>query len=393
MKFGHLADCHVGAWRDPRMRELTIQAFEQAIDTCIAEKVDFVLIAGDLFHTAIPSLDGVKMVFKSLAKLKSEAIPLYFITGSHDYSPTGKTMLDVIEEAGLGRNVFRGAVEDGVLKLAWTIDEKTGVKITGILGRANQLDSEIYSQIDRQSLESEPGDKIFMFHTSLEELKPTGMIIDSSPLSLLPKHCRYYAGGHVHTRYDNVVEDRHIVYPGPLFPASFSELEELNAGGFCIVEDWKVHNIPAQSKQLVALNLECTGIAPANIPQLVLERAAKVDDSIVLLRLTGVIAGKPSDIPWRMLNDELAARGAFVVLRNTAELSSPELEKSLISTGSLPEIEDKVIDEHKVDKELVKALMAALASEQAEGEKRMAYEERVISGANSTLRGWSGRQR
>ena len=35
MRFAHLADCHIGAWRDPALSELSIQSFEQAIDKCI----------------------------------------------------------------------------------------------------------------------------------------------------------------------------------------------------------------------------------------------------------------------------------------------------------------------------------------------------------------------
>jgi DNA repair protein SbcD/Mre11 len=393
MKFAHLADCHVGAWREPRMRELTIQAFEYAIDTSIAERVDFVLIAGDLFHTAIPSLDGVKAVFKSLSKLRSEGIPLYFICGSHDYSPTGKTMLDIIEEAGLGTNLFRGTVHDGVLTLKWTVDPKTGVRLTGILGRANQLDSAIYKQVDRVAAEQEPGEKIFLFHTSLAELKPKGMVFDSAPVSLLPKGCKYYAGGHVHTRTDAVIEGRHIAYPGPLFPASFSELEDLRYGTFCIVDDWKVHHVPVEVKPVVNITLDCDNCAPAHVPQTVLEQLpANVRDAIVLVRAKGTLAGKPSDIPWRALHDELASRGAFIVLRNTVELASPQMEKSMVSVGTLSEIEERVISEHKVDKEFVLQLMSALSQEQQDGEKKAAYEERIMSTANATVKGWSARR-
>jgi DNA repair protein SbcD/Mre11 len=392
MKFAHIADCHVGAWREPRMRDLTIQAFESAIEKSIHEHVDFVLIAGDLFHTAIPPLDGVKAVFKSLAKLKSAGIPLYFICGSHDYSPTGKTMLDIVEEAGLGTNVFRGAVDDGVLRLNWTKDEKTGVKITGILGRANQLDSAIYKQIDRDSVEKEPGQKVFLFHTSLAELKPSGMIIDSSPISLLPKGCAYYAGGHVHTRTDQVIDGRHIVYPGPLFPASFSELEELSAGSFCIVENGHVRRVSVEQKPVCAVTLDVSGVAPANVPGIVLDHCTQAKNSIVLVRLKGVLDGKPSDIPWRSLSDELASRGAYIVLRNTAELTSPQMEKAAVSLGTLSEIEERVISEHKVDKDFVLALMSSLSVEQMDGEKKASYEERVLSSATATAKAWNGRQ-
>jgi len=46
MKFAHLADCHIRAWRDPKLRDITTTAFEAALDICVRENVDFVLIAG-----------------------------------------------------------------------------------------------------------------------------------------------------------------------------------------------------------------------------------------------------------------------------------------------------------------------------------------------------------
>jgi DNA repair protein SbcD/Mre11 len=388
MKFAHLADCHVGAWREPLLRLLTAEAFEQAIARCVEEQVDFVLIAGDLFHTAIPSLDGVKTVFKSLASLKAAGIPLYFICGSHDYSPTGKTMLDIIEDAGLGRNVFRGEVLDGVLRLEWTIDERTGVKLAGILGRANQLDSDIYSQLDRASAEAESGEKIFLFHTSLEELKPAGMVLDAAPASLLPRGCTYYAGGHVHQRLDSTIDGKRIVYPGPLFPASFSELEELRGGGFCIVEDGRVRAVDVHVREVLAATVDCGGLAPIEVTQRVLDVCEEPDGKIVTVRLKGVLAGRPTDIDWRAISDELLARGALVVLRNTSELLSPELPLTVIPSGTLEQIEERVIAEHKVDATLVRTLMAALATEQGEGEKRTAYEERVLAAAQAASKEW-----
>ena len=47
MKFAHLADCHIGGWRDPKLKELGIRSFESAVKVCIEENVGFVLIAGD----------------------------------------------------------------------------------------------------------------------------------------------------------------------------------------------------------------------------------------------------------------------------------------------------------------------------------------------------------
>ena len=144
MKFAHMADCHIGSWRDPKLKDMSTLAFGKAIKKCIEENVDFILISGDLFNTSLPRLDNLKTVVSIFKKLKDKDIPVYIIPGSHDYSPSGKTMLDVLEEAGLFINVVKGEDVDGKIKLNFTIDEKTGAKITGMLGKRYSLEKEYY---------------------------------------------------------------------------------------------------------------------------------------------------------------------------------------------------------------------------------------------------------
>ena len=74
MKFAHIADCHIGGWRDPKLRNTGAMAFEKAMDVCVDKNVDFILIAGDLFNTSLPSVDGLKLVVKKLKELKVRSI-------------------------------------------------------------------------------------------------------------------------------------------------------------------------------------------------------------------------------------------------------------------------------------------------------------------------------
>jgi hypothetical protein len=199
MKFAHLADCHIGSWRDDKLKDISTRVFSKAIEQCIERKVDFVLIAGDLFNTSLPSIDLLKEVVTKLKSLSENNIPVYIIPGSHDFSPSGKTMLDVLENAGLLTNVVKGEIQEGKLKLNFTVDKKTGAKITGLLGKKGMLDKIYYENLMHENLEQEPGYKIFMFHTALSEFKPNDMEhMEAQPLSLLPKNFNYYAGGHVH---------------------------------------------------------------------------------------------------------------------------------------------------------------------------------------------------
>ena len=62
MKFAHLADCHIGGWREPKLKELSIKAFSKAVNSCIDKNMDFILISGDMFDTSLPGIDVLKEV-------------------------------------------------------------------------------------------------------------------------------------------------------------------------------------------------------------------------------------------------------------------------------------------------------------------------------------------
>ncbi|HTY43642.1 MAG TPA: DNA repair exonuclease, partial [Patescibacteria group bacterium] len=104
-RFAHISDVHLGGWKQGVLQELNFQSFRQIIEICIKEKLDFILIAGDLFDSAYPPIDILKETFNEFRKLKEAKIQCFIIAGSHDYSVSGKTFLDVLEKAGFCRNV------------------------------------------------------------------------------------------------------------------------------------------------------------------------------------------------------------------------------------------------------------------------------------------------
>ncbi len=53
-RFAHIADAHLGGWKQQPMQDLNLQSFRKAIDICINSKLEFVLIAGDLFDSPYP---------------------------------------------------------------------------------------------------------------------------------------------------------------------------------------------------------------------------------------------------------------------------------------------------------------------------------------------------
>jgi len=401
VKFTHMADCHIGGWRDPKLKDINTEAFFSAIDISLQEKVDFILIAGDLFNTALPGIDRLKDVVRKFKELKDKDVPVYLIPGSHDYSPSGKTMLDVLEEAGLCINVVKGDVVDKKLRLKFTIDKKTGAKITGLLGRRGMLEKSYYEELDCDYLEREPGFKIFMFHTSITELKPKKLEkMDSSPISLLPKNFDYYAGGHVHiVEKKDLPGYKNVVYPGPLFPNSFYELEELQGGGFYIYDDGKIIRKDLQVKNVFTINVNANHKIPETITNEILEEIMNKEfyDTIVLIRIKGTLEnGKISEIDFKRIYNLLNEKSVYFIMRNTAQLSSKEFEEIKIDTSSAEEIEDKLINEHlgqiKVgnwdkdkEKTMIKNLMTVLSSDRKEGEKVYEYEARVKNDIDKLL--------
>ncbi len=401
MKFAHLSDVHIGGWREPRMKDLNLKAFLKAVDICIQEMVDFVIISGDLFNTALPAVDNMKEAVKKLKELQKQDIPVYVIPGSHDFSPSGKTMLDVLEHTGLFVNVFKGDIVDGKLRLKFTVDTKTGAKLTGIIGKKGMLDRKYYEVLDYESLENEKGFKIFVFHTALAEFKPAYLEkMDAMPLSNLPKGFNYYAAGHVHHPFKTEQKEYgSIAWPGALFPNNFRELEKFGGGGFYIWNDGKLEWKPVQVCNTLNIEINCSGKTAVEVEnELIKEIGNKeFNDTVVLLRLHGVLeSGKPSDIDINSIFSKLYEKSAYFVMKNTYDLTSKELEQVQIQSSSVEEIEEKLIAEHveqiKVEgfskeqmERLTNALMQALNKEKIEGERQADFEKRIIDEAFKTL--------
>lgn len=396
MKFAHLADCHIGSWRDPKLRDITTKAFCEAVDRCIKDKIDFMVISGDLFNTSLPSLDLLKVVVNRLRRLKNEGIPVYGIAGSHDYSPSGKTMLDILEEAGLYKSVaiFEEAGEK--IRLKFTQDQKTGIKLTGIIGKKGGLEKEYFHYIDHLPLEQEPGTKIFLFHTSIEELKPEHLKeMQANPISLLPKGFDYYAGGHVHiVKKKDLPGYKNVVYPGPLFPNSFSELEKLDCGGFYMVDvvdgQCQATYVPVIIHSITNLEYESEYQTPKQVTEALLKKVDRAfDKAVVTIRLSGFLReGTVGDIGFKDVFDRAYERGAHFVMKNTAKLRSSELEEIKVKHESVEKIEEIIINEQSgqlkefsptEQQGLAKVMLQVLSVQKDDGERVIDYEDKIIS--------------
>ena len=262
MKFAHLADCHLGSWRIQELQELNMQCFRKAIDICIYEKVDFVLMAGDIFDSAYPPIETLKETFFEFKKLRDHGIPCFIIAGSHDYSASGKTFLDVLEKAGLCKNaciIEQNTSPNSNHRITLNPILYKNAAIFGYPGKKSGME---IPEIRKIKLNEAPGFyKILMLHTTMEFAKGD-LPIDAVKEEELPK-ADYYALGHLHIESNQ----SNFVYAGPIFPNNFQELEELQGGKFYIVETYPrtfAQKIPLKLKEIEIIDIEIENALVAN---------------------------------------------------------------------------------------------------------------------------------
>lgn len=354
IKFAHLADCHLDGWRDARLKELSMQAFEYAIDYSIKEKVDFIIIAGDLFDGSTPDINIQLRAVKKIKEAKDLGIPTYIIAGSHDISYSNKTILTVLEAADLFRNVMQYEESEGRIKLKFITDKRTGARMCGLLGKKGSLETKYYEKLDKEELEKEEGFKIFIFHSGIAEyLPPYLKDTESISLSLLPKGFDYYAGGHIHTPLcEKPAGYGVIVQTGATFPTEFKELEEFRKGFFAIAlydgKKIEARQVEIEPKKIVSINIDGNNKTAEEIEKETEEAIKKLDcrDKVVLLRYEGVMgAGKPSDINFNMLDELLMSKGAYSVQRTRTKLEAKEFEKIEVKGETIEEMEKNLVEE------------------------------------------------
>lgn len=385
-RFAHIADVHLGGWKFPELQKINFQSFSMAIERCIKEKVEFVLIAGDLFDTAFPGIEILKEAFAEFKKLKDARIPCFIIAGSHDYSVSGKTFLDVLDRAGFCKNVENYEYDEENDKIILHPIIHGGVAFYGYPGRKSGLE---VPQIRKIKLEDTPGlFRIFMLHTTLDKVKGD-LPIDSVESDKLPK-ADYYAMGHVHIDY----QYENFVYPGPLYPNNFQELEDLNYGGFYIVDTdsmTPLKKIDLKIKDVVSVSVEVKDTLTATQKIISELEKREIEDKIILLRLSGEIEnGKHSDIKFSQIEEFAKKKGAYIVLKNIHDLKIKEVqfEMNLENSENIEEETIKTYAQENPSKfnGLIHDLIEVLSVEKQEGETNDTFTTRLLESTKKILK-------
>jgi exonuclease SbcD len=252
MRFLHTSDWHVGkALRGHSRMEEFAAALEDVYRIASDEKVDCVLISGDLYEHKLTAPEADKLIFETLARLASSKIAIVAIPGNHDsgirwealeplLSPLGIHVVPRVvppEEGSVVNVVSRNGAEAALVACVPFVPER-------YYGSARSLfqGSEKWAQEYQQGM----GDlldamaraftsetvNILMAHLYATaaalgggEAERTVSFDYAVPPARIPTTAHYVALGHVH-RPQQVPTAAPARYAGSLLQLDFGEIEQ-----------------------------------------------------------------------------------------------------------------------------------------------------------------------
>jgi exonuclease SbcD len=223
MIFSHISDTHLGfvQYHSEEREEDVYSAFNQAIDTSINDHVDFVILAGDIFHVPTPSGKAILVLANALKRLKQNNIDSFFILGDHDISRMRATPIPFVYH----NLEFSKYIGNG---------KPFQYKDIMILGYDKRRKNEIhtfeqdFAKADAEA-KNHTGHKILVLHQGITEINKFAGELNSTDL---PKNFTYYAMGHLHER--ELKKFSHLggplVYPGSIELTSSEGIKETQKG-------------------------------------------------------------------------------------------------------------------------------------------------------------------
>jgi DNA repair protein SbcD/Mre11 len=219
MRFLHLADVHLDTLfvaRDERLRRRLREASHQALRAAFAvarrERVDAVLMAGDLFDGTRLSLSTERFLVDALAELAGSGIPFLYATGNHDPADSG------------GRGITRLRWPDGVERFEVaeprTVEVRRNGELVGTVTAAGHEGPREARDLSRAfrppAAAGVPA--VAMLHTQVGGARSEGDHLRYAPSErplLEGAGFDYWALGHIHLRQELATQPG-IHYPGNL---------------------------------------------------------------------------------------------------------------------------------------------------------------------------------
>jgi len=211
--FIHAADLHLGSpfkgvgSKLPAVAETlgaaTYDAFSGLVDLCLEKKVDFLLVAGDVFDLSDRSLRAQLTFRDGLARLSDAGIRSFTVLGNHDPWEAWSSRISWPE----GAHLFS---PDEVETVPVAVNGTPVAAVSGISYRTHRQEEDLSGGFHAD----QPGlFQIALLHSNCGDHPDHGAYAPCSLDSLRKAGFDYWALGHVHEK--KILETRpHIVYPG-----------------------------------------------------------------------------------------------------------------------------------------------------------------------------------
>jgi exonuclease SbcD len=129
MRFLHTSDWHLGrSLHRADLREAQSAFLDHLVETARAERVDAVLVAGDVYDRAIAPVDSVALCEDALARLRDTGARVIAISGNHDSALRLGVNSALIDTAGVHLRTNRARLAEPVV----LTDEHGPVAVYGV---------------------------------------------------------------------------------------------------------------------------------------------------------------------------------------------------------------------------------------------------------------------
>jgi DNA repair exonuclease SbcCD nuclease subunit len=213
-RFLHAADLHLdspfrGLVSLPEpirglVRESTFAALGNLVRTAIAERVDFVVLAGDIYDTAERSLRAQLKFRRATEQLAERGIAVYVVHGNHDPDDGSKAKLDWPDSV----HTFSSAEVECVPAF-----DRHGRLVAHVCGRSYPTAAVADDWSADYKVARGDVFHIGLLHANVDGDADHGNYAPCTRRQLAASGFHYWALGHIHTRR-TLHEDPWIVYPG-----------------------------------------------------------------------------------------------------------------------------------------------------------------------------------
>ena len=218
--FLHAADLHLGsqlqslgtrisAEKADAVRKEVAQVFDDMVALAIARRVEFVVLAGDVYDHAENDPGAKQRVYRGFRRLEAEGIRVFVVHGNHD--PVGRKMATVSDRPSNVHVFTHGVVGQEKLTL------RNGVEVTvaGISFETEKEEENLAAKFSSVSGSTVIG----VLHTNVGGIGTAGGHGNYAPCSqddLKNAPVHYWALGHIHDRRVEKTPRGYWAYPGNL---------------------------------------------------------------------------------------------------------------------------------------------------------------------------------